>query len=85
VQTNETGLPQPPRPDEQPAGAGHAAGIARGAALAVPLGRKLENAVSGALAAAAAVAAFAVVAYLLDRSDLRASAIRLRQYASLRR
>jgi hypothetical protein len=26
-----------------------------------------------------------VVAYLLDRSDLRASAIRLRHYASLRR
>jgi putative peptidoglycan lipid II flippase len=53
--------------------------------LAVPLGGKLENTVSGALAAAAAVVAFAVVAYLLDRSDLRASAIRLRRYASLHR
>ena len=33
MQTNETGLPQPPRSDEQPAGAGQVAGIARGAAL----------------------------------------------------
>jgi peptidoglycan biosynthesis protein MviN/MurJ (putative lipid II flippase) len=33
VQTNETGLSQPPRSDEQPAGAGRAAGIARGAVL----------------------------------------------------
>jgi putative peptidoglycan lipid II flippase len=62
---------------------GGAVGVA--VSLAVPLGGKLETAVSGTLAAAAAVAAFAVVAYLLDRSDLRASAIRLRQYASLRR
>jgi putative peptidoglycan lipid II flippase len=61
---------------------GGAAGVA--ASLAVPLGGKLQDAVSGALAAAAAVAAFAVVAYVLDRSDLRASAIRLRRYASLR-
>jgi putative peptidoglycan lipid II flippase len=61
---------------------GGAAGVA--ASLAVPLGGKLQDAVSGALAAAA-VAAFAVVAYVLDRSNLRASAIRLRRYASLRR
>jgi hypothetical protein len=41
--------------------------------------------VSGALAVAAAVAAFAVVAYVLDRSDLRAAAIRLRRHARLSR
>jgi putative peptidoglycan lipid II flippase len=63
-----------------------AAGVVGGAvgvatALAVPLGGKLQDAVSGALAVAAAVAAFAVVAYVLDRSDLRAAAIRLRRYA----
>jgi putative peptidoglycan lipid II flippase len=62
---------------------GGAVGVA--ASLAVPLGGMLQDAVSGALAAAAAVAAFAVVAYFLDRSNLRASAIRLRRYASLRR
>jgi len=31
------------------------------------------------------VAAFAMVAYVLDRSDLRAAAIRLRRYARLSR
>ena len=70
--------------------AGLAAGAVGGAvgmaaSLVVPLGGKLLDAVSGVLAAVAAVAAFAVVAYFLDRSDLRASAIRLRRYASLRR
>jgi len=54
-------------------------------ALAVPLGGKLQDAVSGALAVAAAVAAFAAMAYVLDRSDLRAAAIRLRRYARLSR
>jgi putative peptidoglycan lipid II flippase len=50
-----------------------AAGAAVGAAatLAVPVGRKLVDAGSGVLAAIIAVAAFGVVAYFLDRGDLK--------------
>jgi putative peptidoglycan lipid II flippase len=70
-------------------GVGHAtlAGLAAGAAgaivgagatLAVPVGRKLVDAGSGLLAAIIAIVAFGVVAYLLDRGDLKAVTQRAR-------
>jgi putative peptidoglycan lipid II flippase len=62
--------------------AGATAGAA--ATLAFPAGGKLLDAVSGAVAAAAAVVAFGVVAYVLDKDDLRTAAQRLRRLAKLR-
>lgn len=72
------------------AGFGHglAAGLAAGAAgstvgvgvsLAVPISGKLMAAGLAVLAAVLAIAAFLVVAYLLDRGDLKAIARRLRR------
>ena len=55
--------------------AGAAVGVA--AALVVPVGRKLVDVSSGALAAFIAIAAFGVVAYLLDRGDLKTVARRV--------
>jgi putative peptidoglycan lipid II flippase len=54
--------------------AGAAVGVA--ATLAVPVGRKVVDAGSGALAAIIAIAAFGVAAYLLDRGDLKSVARR---------
>jgi putative peptidoglycan lipid II flippase len=78
------------------AGIGHAtiAGLAAAAAaaaagvavtLALPVGRKLFDAGSGAVATAAALAAFGAVAYVLDRDDLRAAIQPLRRFPGLRR
>jgi putative peptidoglycan lipid II flippase len=71
--------------------AGLAAGIAGGAvgagvAFVVPAAGKLLEVVTGAFATALAVLVFAVVAYALDRGDLRAvvTRLRLRRFARLR-
>jgi putative peptidoglycan lipid II flippase len=64
------------------AAAGTAAAVA--VTRALPAGGKLLDAVSGAVGAAAAVAAFGVVAYLLDKGDLRAAFLPLRRLARLR-
>jgi putative peptidoglycan lipid II flippase len=62
--------------------AGTAAGVA--ATRALPAGGKLLDAVSGAVGAAAVVAAFGVVAYLLDKGDLRTAFLPLRRLVRLR-
>ena len=71
--------------------AGLAAGIAGGAvgagvALVLPAGGKLFEVMSGAFATALAVLVFGVVAYALDRGDLRTvvTRLRLRRLARLR-
>jgi putative peptidoglycan lipid II flippase len=64
------------------AAAGAAAGLA--AALALPSGGSLVEVGSGFLAALLAVIVFGVVAYTLDRGDLRALAERLRRFARSR-
>lgn len=64
------------------AAAGTAAGVA--ATRALPVGGRLLDAVSGAVGAAAVVAAFGVVAYLLDKGDLRTAFLPLRRLARLR-
>lgn len=63
--------------------AGAAAGVA--ATLAVPVGRKLVDAGSGALAAIIAIAAFAAVAYVLDKGDLKTIALRIGRLARANR
>jgi putative peptidoglycan lipid II flippase len=76
-------------------GVGHAtvAGLAAGAAgaivgaaasMAVPVSRKLVDAGSGTLAALIAIAAFGVVAYLLDRGDLKSVTRRIGGIARFR-
>jgi len=62
---------------------GAAVGLA--ATLAVPIGRKVVDAGSGALAAIIAIAAFGVAAYLLDRGDLKTVARRAGRIAKFRR
>jgi putative peptidoglycan lipid II flippase len=66
------------------AGAGQAAGVVSAATgvlvcLAAPAGGKLVAAGLAVVAASAAVIAFGLVAYVLDRGDLRAVAARLRR------
>jgi putative peptidoglycan lipid II flippase len=61
------------------AAAGAAAGL--GVTLALPAGGNVLEAGSGLIAAILAVAVFGVVAYALDRGDLRAVAGRLRRFA----
>jgi len=66
--------------------AGTAVGV--GAALAMPAGGKLYDGAAGATGVIAAVLVFAVVAYLLDKDDLRMAAAplqRLRMVQRLRR
>jgi putative peptidoglycan lipid II flippase len=64
------------------AAAGAVAAVA--AAMSLPAGGKLLDAVSGAVATAAAVAAFGVVAYLLDKGDLRMAFQPLRRFSGFR-
>jgi putative peptidoglycan lipid II flippase len=65
--------------------AGAAAAIVGvGATLAVPEGRKLVDAGSGLLAAIIAVAAFGVVAYAMDRGDLKSVTQRIARLARFR-
>jgi putative peptidoglycan lipid II flippase len=71
--------------------AGLAAGIAGGAvgagvAFVLPAGGKLIEVGSGALATALAVLVFGVVAYALDKGDLRTvvTRLRLRRFTRLR-
>lgn len=77
------------------AGVGHAtlAGLAAGVAggvtgvavtLLIPAGGKVFEAASGALAAALAVLVFAVVAYALDRGDLRNAVARVNRFTRIR-
>jgi putative peptidoglycan lipid II flippase len=77
------------------AGVGHAtlAGLAAGLAgsvvgvavtLLIPAGGKAFEAVSGVLAATLAVLVFAVVAYALDRGDLRNAVARVSRFRALR-
>jgi putative peptidoglycan lipid II flippase len=61
------------------AAAGAAAGLA--VALALPAGGNVLEAGSGLIAAILAISVFGVVAYALDRGDLRAVAGRLRRFA----
>ena len=61
------------------------AALGVGASLAMPVGGKLYDVASGAVAAVAAMAAFAVVAYVLDSEDLRMTVLRVRRLARLRR
>ena len=63
--------------------AGTVVGVA--AALAMPPGGKLHDGAAGAVAVATAMAAFALVAYLLDKDDLRMATARLRRLARRRR
>ena len=60
------------------AAAGAAAGLAT--MLALPVGSGVYEAGAGVLAATLAVLVFGVVAYVLDREDLRVVAARLRRY-----
>jgi putative peptidoglycan lipid II flippase len=64
------------------AAAGAAAGLA--VTLALPAGGNVLEAMSGFIAAMLAVTVFGVVAYALDRGDLRAVAGRLRRFARRR-
>jgi putative peptidoglycan lipid II flippase len=69
--------------------AGLAAGLAggvvgAGVALVLPTGGNLFEIASGALATALAVLVFGVVAYALDKRDLRMVVTRLRRFARLR-
>ncbi len=66
-----------------------AAGVAGGVlglsvTLVAPPGGKLQDAGTGALAAVVAMVVFGVVAYALDRSDLRIAAGRLRRFTGAR-
>jgi putative peptidoglycan lipid II flippase len=66
-----------------------AAGVAGGVVgvlvtLAAPTGGKLQDAGTGALAAVVAAVVFGVVAYTLDRGDLRMVAGRLRRFTRAR-
>ena len=63
--------------------AGTAVGVA--AALAMPPGGKLHDGAAGAVGVATAMVAFTVVAYLLDKDDLRMASARLRRLARRRR
>ncbi|HTU07879.1 MAG TPA: lipid II flippase MurJ [Trebonia sp.] len=63
--------------------AGTALGVA--AALAMPPGGKLHDGVAGAVGVAAALVTFVVVAYFLDKDDLRMATLRLRRFARFRR
>jgi putative peptidoglycan lipid II flippase len=63
--------------------AGGAFGV--GATLVLPVGRKLADAGTGALAAAIAIAAFGAVAYAFDRGDLKTAAQRIPGLSRLRR
>ena len=65
------------------AAAGAAAGLA--VTLVMPSGGNLQEVGSGLIAATLAIVVFGVVAYALDRGDLRAVAGRLRQFARDRR
>jgi putative peptidoglycan lipid II flippase len=65
------------------AAAGTAAGVA--AALAMPPGGKLHDGAAGAAGLAAALVTFTVVAYVLDKGDLRMVTLRLRRFARFRR
>jgi putative peptidoglycan lipid II flippase len=69
--------------------AGLAAGLAggvvgAGVALVLPTGGNLLEIASGGLATALAVLVFGVVAYALDKRDLRMVVTRLRRFARLR-
>jgi putative peptidoglycan lipid II flippase len=65
--------------------AGIAGGVAGlSVALVAPTSGKLQDAGTGALAAVVALAVFGVVAYALDRGDLRMVAGRLRRFARAR-
>ncbi len=64
------------------AATGAAAGLA--VTLVMPSGGNLLEVGSGLIAATLAVAGFGVVAYALDRGDLRAVAVRLRRFARSR-
>jgi putative peptidoglycan lipid II flippase len=65
--------------------AGLAASVAGLAvALVAPTDGKLQDAATGALAALVALVVFALVAYPLDRGDLRMVAGRLRRFAAAR-
>ena len=63
--------------------AGTAVGVA--AALAMPPGGKLHDGAAGAVGVAAALVTFVVVAYFLDKDDLRMATLRLRRFARFRR
>lgn len=63
--------------------AGATAGVA--ATLTVPAGGKMLEALSGVLAVVVALAAFGIVAFLLDRNDLRTAIARLPRAGGLRR
>jgi putative peptidoglycan lipid II flippase len=70
--------------------AGLAAGVAGAtagvlASMAVPAGGKMLEALSGVLAVTAAFAAFGVVAFLLDKSDLRTVTARVRRFGGFGR
>jgi putative peptidoglycan lipid II flippase len=61
------------------AAAGTAVGVA--AALAMPPGGRLLDGAAGAVGVAAALVTFVVVAYVLDKDDLRMATRRLRRFA----
>jgi putative peptidoglycan lipid II flippase len=65
------------------AAAGTAVGVA--AALGMPAGGKLHDGAAGAVGVLTALAAFAVVAYLLDKDDLRMATARIARLARRRR
>ena len=64
------------------AAAGAAVGVAVTAVM--PAGGKLSDVSSGAVATAAAVVAFGVVAYILDKGDVRTAVSQIQRFARLR-
>jgi putative peptidoglycan lipid II flippase len=64
------------------AAAGAAVGVAVTAVM--PAGGKLSDVSSGAVATAAAVVAFGVVAYILDKGDVRRAVSQIQRFARLR-
>jgi len=59
-------------------------GDSTAATAVMPTGGKLYDVSSGAVGVAAAVVAFGVVAYALDKDDLRTTATRIQRFGRLR-